>query len=62
MQYIISVLKSKTVWAFIALFAFGGVSAIHPVVSGNTQVVVEAILAALGVYFRVNPAQIYPKA
>lgn len=52
-------LKSRTVWAFIALFVINGVEPIRTSIPIDVLPIVDAVLAVLGVYFRVKPKQTF---
>lgn len=49
--------KSKTIWATVATFAFNGLQATHPIVSGDTATQINMLLAALIAGARVANSQ-----
>lgn len=54
-------LKSRTFWTLIGMFAFNGLEAVQDGVPANWQVGVNAVLTILGAFFKVNPSQSYGK-
>ena len=51
--------KSRTVWMIIVLFILNGVGGIREQISPSLLSVIDATIAVLGIYFRVNPKQEY---
>lgn len=54
MEKIIKALSSRTVWTIIAIFIINGVPSIEQYLSPDTKLIVDAFLALLATYFRVN--------
>lgn len=52
-----SILKSRTVWTFVALFIFNGLQATQQFLPTEYTGVVNGILTLLGIYFRTFPVQ-----
>jgi len=50
-------LGSRTVWSAVVMFLVAGVSAVQDVIPDGYVTVIQAVLTALTVYFRVNPQQ-----
>lgn len=59
MNTIKTMLRSRTFWTVLALFVFGGLQEIQPMVSGGQQALVELLLSILAIYFKLNPSQDY---
>lgn len=56
-------LKSRTVWTIVAMFMIGGVQNVEPFMPSTLAVMVQTMLGALAVYFKLKPSQDYnPKA
>lgn len=54
MEKIIKALSSRTVWTVVAIFIINGVPSIEQYFSPDAKLVVDAVLALLATYFRVN--------
>lgn len=52
-----SILKSRTVWTFVALFIFNGLQGTQIMVPVEYLGIVNGLLSLLGIYFRANPVQ-----
>ncbi len=59
MEKFLKMFQSKTVWTIAAIFLFNGLTAIHSMVGGDTAFVINGILSALAIYFKLNPSQTY---
>ena len=57
--YIISVLKSRTVWAILALVIVNGVQSVTDMIPAGWLPMVDAALGLLAVFFRIKPKQKY---
>lgn len=53
----INPLKSKTVWAIVALFLINGIGGIHAMIPGGLLPYVDGLVSLLAIYFRINPTQ-----
>ena len=56
------ILKSRTVWTFVALFVIGGLGALDTVIPASAKPVVDLALTVLGIYFHTNPSTPVPPA
>lgn len=52
-----NILKSKTIWTFVALFVFNGLPAVKNLVPVSFQPIVDFVLVGLGIWFRSHPVQ-----
>ena len=60
-------MKSRTVWAIAVLFIYNGLQAVAPQIADLVpalygpllQIAINSILAALSIYFRLKPKQVY---
>ena len=52
-------LKSRTFWSVVVLFAVSGVEGVRDVVPANLLPYVQAILGMATLYFKANPSQDY---
>lgn len=59
MNTIMTMLKSRTVWAVAAMFVTGGVGAISSLIPAADMVYVQGVLGLMAVYFKLNPSQKY---
>jgi len=59
MTQLLSYLKSRTVLTIIVLVVVNGVPAVRELIPVLWLPVIDVILGALGVYFRVKPRQTY---
>jgi len=57
MEKLLSYLKSRTVWTFLALFLINGLNGLSPIITPEQQQILNTILTILGIIFRVNPKQ-----
>lgn len=55
MDAIKNLLKSRTVWTFIGLFVFNGLTSVQSMVPENYVGLVNLVLSLLGIYFRAIP-------
>lgn len=55
MDAIKNLLKSRTVWTFIGLFVFNGLTSVQAMVPENYVGLVNLALSLLGIYFRASP-------
>lgn len=58
-QTIVAMLKSRTVWTVLVMMAVTQVQVLQPFMSVELFALVQSILSALAVYFRVTPKQNY---
>jgi len=54
-------LRSRTTWTVIAMFLINGFTAVQGEISPDLQIVVNAVLSAVAVYFKINPSQEYTR-
>lgn len=54
---LLSYLKSRTVWVFIALFVVNGLAGVRELFPEGWLPAVDGLLVVLGIYFRVKPRQ-----
>lgn len=54
---IIAILKSRTVWTFVALFVLNGIEGIKDQIPAGYLPLVNGIVGLLGIYFRTAPKQ-----
>lgn len=59
MNTVISILKSRTVWTVLVMMAVTQVQFLQPFMSVELFALVQSILSALAIYFRVTPKQNY---
>ena len=52
---LVSSLKSRTVWMIILMFAVSGFAGIREFLSEPVFLLIEGILGALAIFFRVKP-------
>lgn len=52
-------LKSRTVWAIIALVVINGVEGVRELLPVNFLPIVDALLGLAAIYFRVKPKQTF---
>ena len=57
MEKIYKALRSRTVWAAIALFAVSGFDGVREFVPDALETPISGVLALMVAYFRVNPKQ-----
>ena len=57
MNYLLKLLKSRTVLTFLALFLFHGLQGTQDLIPVAYVPFVDAVLTLLGIYFRVNTVQ-----
>ena len=57
MEKYLKVLKSRTVWSIVALFVISGVEGIREFINPSLLSVLNVLLPAMAVYFRINPKQ-----
>lgn len=53
------ILKSRTVWAIVAMFVIGGTEAVSGFISPIMLPYVQGALGLLATYFKLNPSQEY---
>jgi hypothetical protein len=59
MKTIIKTLKSRTVWTIVLMVATNVVSMLVGVVPPEVLTLINTILGALAVYFKISPSQKY---
>jgi len=55
MQSLLNIFKSRTNWVIIITFALNAVQYLAPFVPADSLLLINSILSALAVYFRINP-------
>lgn len=59
LETLVSMLKSRTVWTVLVMMAVTQVQFLQPFMSVELFALVQSILSALAIYFRVTPKQNY---
>ena len=59
METLLKALKSRTNWVIALTFLVNTSPLITPYVSGETMVLINSVLGALAVYFKMSPSQDY---
>lgn len=55
-----NLLKSRTFWTLILMFAINGYAAISGQLPNGVDMIVNLVLTTAATYFHVNPSQPYP--
>lgn len=55
MEKVIKLAKSRTFWTLIVLFLLNGVEGVRESIPQEAYLPLNAILTAMGAYFRANP-------
>lgn len=61
LEFIVKILKSRTVWAFVALFVINGITGVRDLIPAAWLPLIDAILGLIGIYFRISPRQGFEK-
>ena len=48
-------LRSRTAWMFMALFVVNGIGGVREFFSPQILTILDALIGAFGIWFRVNP-------
>lgn len=59
MEKLVMALKSRTVWTVVLLVITNGLSAFSGNIQPDVLVLINTVLGALAVYFKVSPSQTY---
>lgn len=58
-EFVVRALKSKTNWIVAVTFVYSGLGGIKEMLPEQAQLVVSGVLAALAIWFKMNPSQEY---
>ena len=59
MTKLITILKSRTNWTLVIMFAFNVLNAFGHYLPADLTTLINGILTSLAVYFKINPSQNY---
>ena len=56
---LLTIIKSRTTWTIVLIFILGGFQAVSDLMPTNLFVLINGLLSAIAVYFKLNPSQKY---